>query len=220
MLNLSTYIENDLNIDLERFKEIAKLEEMPDLNVFSEQAFTDLQKDYPKKYIIESFTDEQKETIATFYGYYKALSVYLKHHSKPENKQSSHNAAIEAHKLLDKLSQTGINHISFNLKGAKALQITDKLTLTYILKAIYPILKDRAQAPKGGIKRSYAKEYCQRLKPFFNYLIIETYLGKNDKIDVAYWILELVGFDWTNDQYDLWDYIKRSTITRLSIKDL
>lgn len=220
MLNLSRYIENDLNIDLDRFKEIAKLEEMPDLDNFTKDFFGCLQKVITKKYIIEAFTDEQKDVISIFFGYYKALSMNLKIHAIPKHATSSHTAATEAQKLLEKLSQTGINHISFNLKETKALQITDKLTLKYILKAIRPVLEDRAQAPKGGKKRSYAKEYCQQLKPFFNYLMEETSIGKNDMIDVAYWILKLVGFDWTSDQYDLWDYLKQSKITTLSIKNL
>lgn len=220
MLNLSTYIKNDRNIDLERFKDIAIFEKISDLDAFSQQIFTNLQKLSSKEYTTGSFTDEQKDTIMIFYGYYKALSMHLKIHSIPEHKKSSHNAAIETQKLLKELSQNGINHISFNLKGTKALQITDKLTLKYILEAIRPILEDRAQAPKGGSKRSYAKEYCQQLKPFFNYLITETYLGKNDKIDVAYWILKLVGFDWTNDQYELWDYLRGSNIRVLLIQNL
>lgn len=220
MLNLSRYIENDLNIDLDRFKEIAKLEEMPDLDNFTKDFFGCLQKVITKKYIIEAFTDEQKDVISIFFGYYKALSMNLKIHAIPKHATSSHTAATEAQKLLEKLSQTGINHISFNLKETKPIQITDKLTLTYILKAIYPILQDRAQAPRGGKKRSYAKEYCQQLAPFFNYLITETYMGGNNKIDVTKWILELVGFKWVDDEELLLKHLERSKAARLSIKNI
>lgn len=223
MNNLSEYINNKLGIDLERYKEIAIIEKMPDLDVFSQQIFTELRIDTSKEYTTELFTKEQKETISIFYGYYRALSMHLKFHSK--YREWSHKAVIEAQKLLDILSSTeinDINHISFNfnVEGPKAFKIANIQTLGYIIEAIKPILKKSTQFPKGGKKRSYTKEYCQQLKPFFNYLISETYLGKYDKIDITYWILFLVGFNWTDNKDTLWDYIRQSKITTLQIRYL